>query len=355
MKMIKNKSKIKALKTSKDTRNSVIDVIVQYGLSVENFGNTIDVIVKDENIWLTQKAIAELYGTTRENITMHIKSIFSDHEQDENSVSKFFLHTAKDNKKYNTMFYSLEMILSIGYRVNSNKAIEFRQWATKILKDFTIRGYVIDKERLENTNNVFDADYFEHALEEIREIRMSERKWYQKITDLYATSYDYDPLSPNTIDFFKSVQNKMHYAAHGNTAAEVIYNRADHKKQNMGLTSWKNSPTSKIVKSDVIIAKNYLSKDELNSLERIVSLFLDYGEMQALQHNHVSMQDWKDKLEKFIKFNDKEVLNDLGKISHSDAIKKAETEFDKYRVIQDKKYISEFDKLLKEIGKGEKK
>ncbi|MDR1991436.1 MAG: virulence RhuM family protein [Mycoplasmataceae bacterium] len=311
--------------------------------------NSVDVVLKDENIWLSQKMMSQLYDVGRSTITEHISNVFKSNELSVSSVSRRFRHTAKDGKQYDTVFYNLELIIAIGYRVNSERAIEFRRWATRVLKDFTIRGYVLDKKRLITGNEPFDIEYFNHTLEEIREIRISERQWYQKVTDIYITSYDYDKNSPLTIDFFKNVQNKMHYAVHGNTAAELIYNRVNAKKEHMGLTSWENAPAGKIVKSDVSIAKNYLTHKELQLLQRIVSMYLDYAEIQVLDLKPMSMIDWKQKLDEFLKFNGRDVLKDAGKISHELAKKRAESEFDKYRSIQDKEYVNDLDMMIKKL------
>ncbi len=251
-------------------------------------------------------------------------------------------------KQYNTKFYGLDAIISVGYRVNSLRATQFRQWATKVLKTYTVQGYVLDKKRLEN-GQIFDEEYFEHLLDEIREIRASERKFYQKITDIYATAVDYSKDAVTTKEFFKTVQNKLHYAIHGHTAAEVIVDRADHRKEYMGLTTWKNAPDGKIVKSDVSIAKNYLSQSELQDLNQFVSMYLDYAERQAKKRIPMTMEDWASKLEVFLKMNDEDILMDKGKVTHEIAKAFAESEFEKYRVIQDQLYESDFDKLVMKV------
>lgn len=310
----------------------------------------IQVRFEDGDLWLTQKAIGELFNTTRNNITMHINDIYNTYEMDENSTSKKFLLVQKEGNrevKRNIQYYNLDMVISIGYRVNSDKAIQFRRWATNVLKEFSKKGYIIDKRRMEN-GAFFDEDYYDSLLAEIREIRLSERRFYQKITDIYATSVDYDRKSPTTIKFFKKVQNKMHYAVSHQTAAEIIYNRADSKKDNMGLTSWKNSPNGKILETDVVIAKNYLSKEELESLERIVSAFLDLAENRAKRNIPMTMEDWATRIDKYLLADDLDILKDAGKISHEIACDKALTEFEKYRVKQDKLYKSDFDLLLEE-------
>ena len=305
----------------------------------------IEVRFEEGDLWLTQKLLGELYDTTRNNITMHIQNIFSDGELEEKSVSKKFLLTASDGKNYNTNYYNLDMIISVGYRVNSDRAIQFRRWATNVLKQFAKKGYIIDKKRMEN-GTFFDEDYFEELLAEIREIRLSERRFYQKITDIYATSIDYDSKSPTTIKFFKKVQNKMHYAVSHQTAAEIIYNRVDSEKEHMGLTSWKHSPEGKILETDVIIAKNYLTKEELEDLELIVSAFLDLAEARAKRNIPMTMEDWANRIDKYLLSDDRDILKDAGKISHEIAEEKAISEFEKYRVKQDKLYKSDFDKLI---------
>lgn len=310
----------------------------------------IEVRFEDGDLWLTQKLLGELYDTTRNNITMHIQNIFADGELEEKSVSKKFLLTASDGKNYNTNYYNLDMIISVGYRVSSDRAIQFRRWATNVLKQFAKKGYIIDKKRMEN-GTFFDEDYFEELLAEIREIRLSERRFYQKITDIYATSIDYDRKSPTTIKFFKKVQNKMHYAVTHQTAAEIVYNRADHTKEHMNLTSWKHSLDGKILETDVVIAKNYLKKEELEQLELIVSAFLDLAEARAKRNIPMTMEDWANRIDKYLLSDDRDILKDAGKISHEIAEEKALAEFEKYRVIQDKLYQSDFDKLMESSNK----
>ena len=310
----------------------------------------IQVRFEDGDLWLTQKAIGELFNTTRNNITMHINEIYDSYELNESLTSKKFLQVQNEGNrqvKRNIQYYNLDMVISIGYRVNSNRAIQFRRWATNILKEFSKKGYIIDKKRMEN-GAFFDEDYYESLLAEIREIRLSERRFYQKITDLYATSVDYDSKSPITINFFKKVQNKMHYAVSHQTAAEIIYNRADSEKEYMGLTSWKNSPNGKILETDVVIAKNYLSKKELEQLELIVSAFLDLAEARAKRNIPMTMEDWATRIDKFLLSDDRDILKDAGKISHEIACDKALTEFEKYRIKQDKLYKSDFDLLIEE-------
>ena len=325
-------------------RNSTAEFLI---FTKQNKEKTIEVIVDEESVWLSQKLMAELFGTTRSNITMHLSNVF-EKELSENSVCKEFLHTARDGKNYKTKYYNLDVIIAVGFKINSQRAIDFRLWAINILKQYSVKGYVLDKERLKN-GTFFNENYFDELLQEIREIRVSERNFYQKITDIYATSLDYNVASPITKDFFKTVQNKMHYAVHGNTAAEIIVNRANHKKAHMGLTNWKNSPNGKIIASDVIVAKNYLTKDELKSLERIVTMYLDYAEDQAERHIPMTMEDWKGKLDIFLQFNERDVLDNPGKVSRKVAESFALSEFEKYRITQDKLFESDFDKFMIEM------
>lgn len=322
-------------------RSSVQDFI---SFKLEEKDEAIQIKYFDENLWLTQKSMAELFDCTIANITIHLKNIFSTDELDENSVIKDFLITAEDGKKYNTKFYNLDAVISVGYRVNSIKATQFRRWATQVLKKFTVQGYIIDKKRMEN-GSYFDIDYFDRLLEEIREIRLSERRFYQKITDIFATSSDYDSNAPITMQFFKKIQNKMHYAVSKNTAAEIIKNRADSQKNHMGLTSWKNSPSGKILKSDVIIAKNYLNKEEIDDLGAIVSAFLDLAENRARRKIPMTMQDWAERIDKFLLADDRDILKDAGSISMKIAREHAVCEYEKYRIIQDELFQSDFDKL----------
>ena len=325
-------------------RNSTAEFLI---FTRQNKEKSIEVIVDEESVWLSQKLMAELFGTTRNNITMHLSNVF-EKELSENSVCKEFLHTARDGKNYKTKYYNLDAIIAVGFKVNSKRAIDFRLWAINILKQYSVKGYVLDKERLKN-GTFLNENYFDELLQEIREIRISERNFYQKITDIYTTSLDYNVASPITKDFFKTVQNKMHYAVHGNTAAEIIVNRANHKKMHMGLTNWKNSPNGKIIASDVIVAKNYLTKEELKSLERIVTMYLDYAEDQAERHIPMTMEDWKGKLDVFLQFNERDVLDNPGKVSHKVAESFALSEFEKYRITQDKLFESDFDKFMIEI------
>ena len=310
--------------------------------------NSIEIRYENENIWLTQKMMAALYDVSVAAINQHIKKIFEDNELDENSVIKNYLITANDGKNYDTKHYSLQMIIAVGFKVNNEKAVQFRKWASQVVKDYTIQGWVMDKERLKK-GHLFTDEYFERQLQYIREIRLSERKFYQKVTDIYATAFDYDKNSKTTRTFYKMVQNKMHWAVHRHTAAELIVERADANKENMGLTTWESAPDGKIIKADVVIAKNYLNEEEMNYLERIVSLYLDYAELQAERKIPMSMQDWAKKLDGFLEFNGNEILTDAGKISHEQAKLHAESEFEKYRIIQDQLYISDFDKQMLEF------
>ncbi|MFB1287668.1 virulence RhuM family protein [Streptococcus pyogenes] len=306
----------------------------------------IEIRYEDENIWLTQKMMAALYDVSVSAINQHLKKIFDDNELDESSVIKKYLITANDGKSYNTKHYNLQAIIAVGFKVNNERAVQFRKWSNQIVKDFTIKGWAMDDERLKNSGTKLTKDYFEKLLVIIREIRLSERRFYQKITDIYATSLDYDPSAKATKRFFAAIQNKLHYAIHGKTAAELIVDRANHKTKNMGLTTWEGSPDSKIHKYDVVVAKNYLNEEELNQMQRIVSSYLDMAEMQAERHIPMTMEDWEKRLNGFLQLWDKEILNDAGKVSAALAKKHAETEFEKYRFIQDRLYKSDFDKFL---------
>ena len=303
----------------------------------------IEVRIQDDTIWLSQKLMAALFDCSTDNISLHLKNIFHDGELEENSVTEFFSVTAADGKNYHTKHYNLDAIIAVGYRVNSKRATAFRRWAANVLRDYVIRGYVIDRERMKN-GIFFNENYFNSLLEEVREIRASERLFYQKITDIYATAFDYDAKSQVTFDFFAHVQNKLHFAIHRHTAAELIVSRADGSKDYMGLTTWKNAPNGKIIKSDVSIAKNYLTEKEMRRLDRIVSMYLDYAEEQAERHIPMSMEDWAKKLDAFLQFNEYDLLNDIGTVSAQVAKAFAESEFEKYRVVQDKLFQSDFDK-----------
>jgi len=311
----------------------------------EQGGNTVDIAFRNGDLWATEKVMSMLYGIDRSGIARHIKNIFADNELDESSVCAIFAHTANDGKNYQTQFYNLDMIISVGYRVNSTQAIDFRRWATSVLKEFAKKGFIIDRKRMEN-GRFFDEDYFEYLLAEIREIRLSERRLYQKVTDIYATSSDYDVNSPFTKQFFATAMNKLHWAVHQNTAAELIYNRADAEKTNMGLTSWENAPVGKIVKTDVVIAKNYLTKNELESLGRIVNAYLDLAEDRAKKGIPTTMRDWANRLDRFLLADDRDLLQNAGKITAKIAKDKAENEFEKYRIKQDQLYTSDFDRFI---------
>ena len=316
--------------------------------------SSIEMRYENENIWLTQKMMAELYGVSKQAISQHLQTIFADGELVEEAVVKKYLTTASDGKQYSTNHYSLQAIIAVGFKVNNERAVQFRRWANGIVKDYTIQGWVMDDERLKNGGTLLTQDYFEKQLEKVREIRMSERRFYQKITDLYATALDYDPSANATQRFFAAVQNKLHYAVHGETAAEVIYHRADAEKEHMGLTSWDGSPYGKIHKYDVTVAKNYLTEPELAQMERIVSAYLDMAEMQALRHIPMTMEDWEERLNGFLKLWDRDILQDAGKVSAELAKQHAETQFEKYRIVQDRLYESDFDRFLLDEEKEEK-
>jgi hypothetical protein len=310
----------------------------------------VEMFLKNETIWLTQQKIADLFGVQRPAITKHLKNIFQSGELDENSVSSILEHTAADGKNYQTQFYNLDAIISVGYRVNSLQATHFRMWATERLKEYIIKGFTMDDERLKNPNQIFGKDYFEEQLARIRDIRSSERRFYQKITDIYSQcSADYSNKFEITKQFFATVQNKLHWAMTGKTAAEIIAERANSNEPNMGLTNWKNAPQGKIRKSDIGIAKNYLNEKELDGLNRIVSMYLDYAELQAQKGVVMFMKDWVERLDAFLKFNERDVLTDAGKISHEVALALAETEFEKYRIIQDRQVESDFDIEIKKL------
>ena len=325
-------------------RNSTVDFLV---FTRDSGEDGIEVRVQNHDVWLTQKAIAQLFDVDRSVVTKHLRNIFSEGELQQNSTCANFAQVADNGKTYQYKFYSLAAIIAVGYRINSERATQFRQWATKVLDTFTKQGYVLDKNRLIN-GQIFDEDYFDHLISEIQEIRASERRFYQKITDIYSTAVDYSLDSKTTKDFFATVQNKMHYAVHGNTAAEVIVSRANHEKEHMGLTTWKNAPLGKIVKADVSIAKNYLSENELSEMNEIVEMYLDYATRQARRHIPMTMADWAEKLDAFLKFNDAEILMDKGKVTAEIAKAFAESEFEKYRVLQDISYQSDFDRLIAE-------
>ena len=323
-------------------RNSTAEFLI---FQAQSQANGVEVMYADETIWCTQDAIATLFDKSRSTITEHLQNIFEEGELVKDSVCRKFRRTASDGKEYNTQFYNLDAIISVGYRANSTRATQFRQWATAVLRQFAIRGYVLDKKRMEN--GVFlTEDYFEHLLAEIREIRLSERRMYQKVTDLYATAIDYNKDAPTTRKFFAKVQNKMHYAIHGHTAAELIVERANAEKEHMGLTTWENAPDGKIVKTDVSIAKNYLKGNELESFGRIVNAFLDLAEDRAKRHIPMTMEDWAKYIDRFLTMDDRELLQDNGKVSAEQAKEFAELEFEKYRIVQDRLFVSDFDKEI---------
>ncbi|MEI6093910.1 MAG: virulence RhuM family protein [Gammaproteobacteria bacterium] len=326
-------------------RNSTAEFLI---FTVQAGESGIEVRYEDGSIWLTQKLMAELFDVDRRTIGEHMQNIYSSGELQEEAVSRKFRLTASDGRNYNTQFYNLDAIISVGYRVNSKRATQFRQWATKVLKEFAIKGFVLDKKRLEN-GSFLGEDYFEQLLAEIREIRLSERRFYQKITDIYATSMDYNKNAPTTRDFFAKVQNKLHYAIHGHTASELVLERADSNKPHMGLTSWEHSPNGKILKTDVPAAKNYLTAEELESLGRIVNAYLELAENRAKRKIPMTMEDWATRLDKFLEFDERDVLKNAGKISAKIAKDHAESEFEKYRIVQDRLFESDFDKEIKAI------
>ncbi|MBF0159941.1 MAG: virulence RhuM family protein [Magnetococcales bacterium] len=329
-------------------RNSTAEFLIFTG---QEGDDSIEVRVIDGTVWLTQKLMAVLFGVNIRTISEHLGNLFDNEELKHDSVVRKFRITAADGKTYNTQFYNLDAIIAVGFRVNSTRAIEFRHWASGVLRDFAIRGYVLDKERLKN-GSFLGETYFEDLLAEIREIRASERKFYQKITDIYATAMDYSPEAETTQTFFATVQNKLHFAIHGHTAAELIVARADSNKPNMGLTTWKNAPQGKIIKTDVVIAKNYLTEKELKSLDRFVTMYLDYAESQAERNIPMTMADWATKLNAFLQFNERDILDHPGKVSQAVARAFAESEFEKYRIVQDRLFESDFDRHIKKFMVG---
>ncbi len=327
-------------------RNSTAEFLIFTGQSGEN---SIEVRIAEESVWLTQKLMGILFEAALQTINEHLINLFDQKEISREATIRNFRIVQKEGSREvarNIEFYNLEAIIAVGFRVNSLRAVQFRQWAVSILKDFAIRGYVLDKERLKN-GSFFNKAYFDNLLEEIREIRASERRFYQKITDIYATAMDYDPKAEITQKFFAEVQNKLHFAIHGRTAAELIVERADSKKERMGLTTWKNAPDGKILKPDVIVAKNYLTEVELKALDRFVTMYLDYAEDRASRNIPTTMKDWAEKLNAFLQFNERDILNNPGKVSKEVAKSFAESEFEKYRVVQDRVFESDFDKHIK--------
>ncbi|MFQ5714943.1 MAG: virulence RhuM family protein [Candidatus Scalinduaceae bacterium] len=331
-------------------RNSTAEFLIFTAQAGET---SIEVRYENETVWLTQKMMATLFAVTVPTINEHLKNIFSSGELEPDAVIRKFRITAADGKQYNTNFYNLDAIISVGYRVNSKRATQFRQWATRVLREFAIKGYVLDRKRLEN-GTFLGKDYFERLVEEIREIRLSERRFYQKITDIYATAVDYNKDAPTTREFFAMIQNKLHYAIHGHTAAELIIKRADSRKPNMGLTSWENSPDGKIFRLDVSVAKNYLTKEELESLGRIVNTFLELAEDRARRRIPMTMEDWAKRLDLFLEFDEREILQDSGKVTTEISRQFAECEFEKFRIVQDRLYENDFDRVVKEIEEAAK-
>jgi hypothetical protein len=309
----------------------------------------VQAVYADENVWLTQKMMATLYDVDVRTINYHLKKVFDDSELQESAVIQKFRITAADGKSYDTLHYSLAAIISVGYKVHSERAVQFRKWATGIVEEFAIKGYTMDDERLKQGGSVLTKQYFEEQLQRVREIRLSERKFYQKITDIYATAIDYDVTAQATKRFFATVQNKLHWAIHGQTAAEVIVARADAEKRNMGLTTWQDAPRGKVQKFDAVVAKNYLSEDEMAQLSRLVNAYLDIAEDMAIRRLPMTMQDWELRLNQFIAVTNREVLQDAGKVSAEIARAHAETEFEKYRIVQDRLFESDFDRLLRQV------
>mgnify|MGYP001130514946 CR=1 FL=1 len=327
-----------------EIRNSTAEFLI---FQIEGKEDGVQVVYRDETVWCTQKAMAQLFDCSSDNIGLHLKNIYETGELTQEATTENFSVVQNEGERQvnrKLKFYNLDAIISVGYRVNSTRATQFRQWCTFVLRQFAIRGYVIDKKRMEN-GSFIGEDYFEHLLAEIREIRLSERRFYQKLTDIYATSIDYNRDAPTTRLFFKKVQNKMHYAVHGHTAAELIIDRANAEKEHMGLTTWENAPNGKIVKPDVSIAKNYLKESELEDMGRIVNSFLDLAEDMAKRHIPMTMEDWAKRIDKFLDLTDRPVLTDAGHVSAEQAKEYAETEFEKYRVIQDKLFQSDFDRF----------
>ena len=339
------------IKTAKNEATIVRSSAAEYLTFVAAAGQGgVEAVFADENVWLTQKMMGQLYDVDVRTINYHLKKVFNDSELEATSVIQNFRITAADGKSYNTQHYNLKAIIAVGYKVNSERAVQFRKWATGIIESFTIKGFAMDDERLKNDGSVLTKRYFEEQLQRIREIRLSERKFYQKITDIYATAIDYDLTAQATKRFFATVQNKLHWAIHGQTAAEVIYHRADAGKENMGLTAWQDAPGGKIQKFDVVVAKNYLSESEMAQLHRLVSAYLDLAEDMALRQIPMTMQDWETRLNRFIEATDRQVLQDAGKVTAEIAKAHAESEFEKYRVVQDRLFESDFDRVLRQIG-----
>lgn len=329
-------------------RNSTAEFLIFTGQAGEQ---SIEARYEDETVWLTQKLMAELFAVDVRTVSEHLKNVFASGELNEPAAIRKFRNTAADGKSYLTQFYNLDAIISLGYRVNSLRATQFRQWATRVLREFAIKGYVLDRKRLEN-GAFLGEDYFERLLAEIREIRLSERKFYQKLTDIYATAVDYNRDAPTTQIFFARVQNKLHFAIHGHTAAELIVRRADSGKPNMGLTTWESAPDGKILKADVAVAKNYLTREELEALGRIVNAYLDLAEERAQRRIPMTMEDWAKRLDAFLEFTERDILEDAGKVSAELAREHAESEFEKFRIVQDRLFESDFDKVVRQIEGG---
>ena len=326
----------------KEIRNSTAEFLI---FQIEGKEQGVEVYYKDRTVWCTQKAMGMLFDCSTDNIGLHLKNIFASGELEKDSVTEKISATASDGKNYMTQFYNLDAVISVGYRVNSIRATQFRQWATSVLREFAIRGYVLDKKRMEN-GSFLGEDYFEHLLAEIREIRLSERRFYQKLTDIYATAVDYNQDAPTTRLFFKMMQNKMHYAVHGRTAAELIVERADAEREHMGLTSWENAPDGKIVKTDVVVAKNYLKEAELADMGQLVNGVLELAERMAKRHIPMTMEDWAKRIDTILAAGGNEVLQMTGQVSAEQAKEHAETEFEKYRIIQDRLFQSDFDRYM---------
>lgn len=329
----------------REIKNSTAEFLI---FQIEGKEQGVEVFYKDKTVWCTQKAMGMLFDCDRSVVTKHLRNIFDSEELNESEVCAKFAHTASDGKTYQTQFYNLDAVISVGYRVNSVRATQFRQWATSVLREYAIRGYVLDRKRMEN-GTFLDEDYFEHLLAEIREIRLSERRFYQKLTDIYATAIDYNRDAPTTKMFFKMMQNKMHYAVHGHTAAELIVGRADAEQEHMGLTTWENAPDGKIVKTDVSIAKNYLKEVELADMGQLVNGVLELAERMAKRHIPMTMEDWSKQIDTILAAGGNEVLQNPGKVTAEEAKEHAETEFEKYRIIQDRLFQSDFDRFLGEL------
>ena len=336
--------------TAKAEASIVRSSAAEYLTFVAGNGNaSVEMRYEDENIWLTQKMMATVYDVSVPAINQHLKRIFADNELEEAAVIKQYLTTAADGKNYQVKHYSLQAIIAVGFKIENERAVQFRKWANQIVKDYTIQGWAMDVDRLKGGGSILTDEFLERQLENVREIRLSGRKFYQKITDIYATSLDYDPSATATKRFFAAVQNKLHYAIHGQAAAEVIVDRADHQKENMGLTSWEGAPQGKVHQYDVAITKNYLSEFELAQMQRIVSAYLDMAELQAMRRIPMTMADWEERLGGFLKLWDRDVLKDAGKVTAEIAKAHAESEFEKYRIVQDRLFESDFDRVIKQI------